>query len=42
MVDNQNNNDGHAAYKEDIRDRHLLHDESNLRKSVKYLSLIHI
>ena len=39
MVDSRNNNDGrdgHAAYNEDIRDRHLLPEETNLRKSVKY------
>ena len=36
MVDDNNRRDGHAAYNEDIRDRHLLPDENNLRKSVKY------
>jgi len=38
MVDNRDNDgrDGHAVYNEDIRDRHLLPDEDNLRKSVKY------
>jgi len=39
MVDSKDNNnrrDGHAAYKEDIRDGHLLPEEDNLRKSVKY------
>ena len=39
MVDNKDDNarrDGHAAYKEDIRDGSLLPEEHNLRKSVKY------
>ena len=39
MVDNKEDNtkrDGHAVYSEDIRDGHLLPDETKLRKSVKY------
>ena len=36
MVDDKNRQDGHAVYREDIRDRHLLPDEPKVRKSVKY------